>query len=668
MEADFSGYATKAGLKCADGRTIMPEAFKHQDQIQVPLVWMHGHSDPTNVLGHAILEAREDGIYTRCFFNDTPKAQHAKIAVGHKDIKHMSIWANELVERAKRVFHGSIREVSLVLNGANPGALIENVSIRHGDGLETELDDEAIIYTGIEFELMHSSGEIDDDDDDDDYIDDDPDNIDPSDPDNELGHADMADSAASEKTIADVYDSMSDEQQDVLHYMVGEALSNAGNNDNADSLQQSYMEGYEMGRSNVFENAGNDKDTPVLSHDDMKGIVEDAASRGSLKKAVESYALQHGIENIDILFPDAVALDNTPEWFGRRTDWVDKVIGGCRKSPFANIKTMSADINEDDARAKGYIKGNLKRDEFFSVAKRQTTPTTIYKKQKLERDDVIDITGFDVVAWLKGEMRLMLDEEIARAILIGDGRDISSDDKINEQNIRPVAKDHELYTTLVNVNIDDASSTVQEIVDALVMNRKHLRGTGLPTMYTTETYIAKFLLLKDTLGRRIYKSLDELASELRVSEIVAVEVMEEEPDMIAVLVNLVDYVIGANKGGEVSMFEDFDIDYNAQKYLIETRVSGALTKLKSAMVVMKTASTNVLVAPNAPTFNAETGVLTIVNQAGVVYKNGNTVVNAAGSPYAAIAPGASITITATAASGYYFATSEDDSWTFTREV
>jgi hypothetical protein len=327
-----------------------------------------------------------------------------------------------------------------------------------------------------------------------------------------------------------------------------------------------------------------------------------------------------------------------------------------------------ADITEDEARAKGYITGSMKKVEFFSVAKRVTTPTTIYKKQQLDRDDMIDITDFDVVAWLKGEMRLMLDEELARAILLGDGRDPSSDDKINDQCIRPIATDHELYTTKVTVNVDDASSSVQEIIDGIVLNRRYLRGTGLPTMYTTETYIAKFLLLKDTLGRRIYNNLAEVADELRVTEIVAVEPMEEETDLVAVLVNPVDYVVGATKGGEVSMFDDFDIDYNRQKYLIETRCSGALTKLKAAMVVEKTASTNVLVVPAMPTFNEATGVLTIVNQTGVVYKNGATVVNAAGSPYAAIAAGASITIDATPDTGYYFGSSEGDSWTFTRDA
>jgi HK97 family phage prohead protease len=662
MEADFSGYATKANLKCADGRTIMPDAFKHQDKAQVPLVWMHGHTDPENVLGHAILEAREDGVYAHAFFNNTPKAQHMKEAVKHRDVRHMSIWANELLERAGRVMHGAIREVSLVLNGANPGALIEPVTIRHSNGDQMDIEDEAVIYTGLELILEH--GDIDDSDDDNDE-----DDEDLEEDSGELKHADGED----DETIADIYDSMTEKQKDVLHYMIGEAISAAESEgtdtDNEDTLQQDNMKkgDDEMGRSNVFEKNSADEDKHVLSHSDIMGIVKEAGSVGSMKKAVESYALSHGITDIDILFPDAQNINDTPEWYGRRTDWVAKVLGGCRKSPFARIKTVWADITEEEARAKGYLTGNLKKEEMFQVAKRSTTPTTIYKKQKLDRDDMIDITDFDVVTWLKGEMRLMLDEELARAILIGDGRDISSDDKVNEQNIRPIAKDHELYTTQVNVNIDDNNSSVQEIVDAIVMNRKHLRGTGLPTMYTTETYIAKFLLLKDTLGRRIYKNLEELASELRVAEVVSVEVMEEEADLVAVLVNPVDYVIGANRGGEVGMFEDFDIDYNQQKYLIETRVSGALTKLKAAMVVRKVASNLVAVVPAAPAFDGD--AITITNQTGVVYKNATTdaTMNAAGSPYA-VADGVTLGVYAVPDTGYYFPSSEDDSWSFTGEA
>lgn len=676
MEADFSGWATKAGLKCSDGRTIMPDAFKHQDSMKVPLVWQHGHNDPENVLGHAILENRNQGVYCYGFFNDTPKAKHARSLLEHNDINSMSIWANQLAERAGRVFHGVIREVSLVLSGANPGALIENVTIRHSDGEELTLEDEAIIFTGLELE--HADG---DNDPDDETIQDVYDSM----TDKQkmvlqymVGEAlaaaktgEMEQSAIElddDATVADVVESMTDQQKQVLHYMIGEALSAASDDSNNENNNES--KGNNEMKHNIFE-SGTDKGTPsfTLSHADMSGIIADATKGGSLKEAVQEYALAHGIEDIDILFPEAQAIQDTPELFGRRVEWVNKLLGGVRKSPFSRIKTMYADITAAEARAKGYIKGNLKKEEFFKVARRITTPTTIYKKQKLDRDDVVDITDFDVVVWLKGEMRIMLDEELARAILVGDGRDSADEDKIDEERIRPIALDHELYTTTVTVNIDDASSNMSEVWDAITMHRSALRGTGLPTLFTTEHYIARTLTLRDSLGRKIYKTIDELATELRVAEIVAVEVLEEYDDIVAVLVNPVDYVVGATAGGQVSMFDDFDIDYNQQKYLIETRVSGALVKLKAAMVVKKTAGANVLVAPNEPDFDPEAGELTITDQTGVVYRNADTdaVINAAGSPYA-VAPGETINVSAEPDTGYYFASSDDDFWTFTADA
>lgn len=653
MESDFSGYATKANLKCTDGRTIMPNAFQHQDNSRVPLVWQHGHNDPENVLGHAILENRDDGVYAYGFFNESGKAQHAKSLLEHQDINMMSIWANNLIERSGKVIHGAIREVSLVLSGANPGALIETVTIRHSDGDEYSVDDEAIIYTGLELELKHESGAL-------------------------MPDAETVASAASanpDLTIQEIYDTMTDVQKEVLHYMVGEAINSAQQSDideNDEVIAHDDKEGI-TNMANVFEQNGKGSTEPVLSHSDVQQIVADASKQGSLRGAVENYALAHGITDIDILFPEAQSIDTMPEWFSRRTEWVNSLLGATRKSPFSRIKTLSADLTPDEARAKGYITGNLKKEEFFSVSKRITTPTTIYKKQKLDRDDMIDITDFDVVTWLKQEMRLMLDEELARAILVGDGRDVSDDDKINTDNIRPIAYDHELYTTVVNVNVGDANSSQQEVIDAFVLNRSKYKGTGTPNFYTTEAQIAKFLLMKDTLGRRIYSSLSELASELRVAAIIPVEVLESDPTIIGIVVNPVDYVVGADSGGSVSMFDDFDIDYNQYKYLIETRVCGALVKLKSAMVIKSVASNAVLVSPNAPGFNETTGVLTITNQTGVVYTrtvNGGspTVVNAAGSPYAAIAAGSSITITATPASGYYFATSDNDTWVLTRNA
>jgi hypothetical protein len=538
----------------------MPGAFKHQDQTKVPLVWQHGHSDPENVLGHTILEARDDGIYAYGFFNTSPKAVHTKGLIEHQDINSLSIWANELVERSGKVLHGAIREVSLVLSGANPGALIENVTIRHSDGDET-LDDEAIIYTGIEFERTDVPDDV-----------------------ASIEHADGA--VDSETTVKDVYDSMTDDQKEVVHYLVGQAIEDAKSEVKQSSLEDdsndSDKEGSKMTR-NVFEK-DEASTSPVLSHADIKGIVADATKVGSLKEAVENYALAHGINQIDTLFPEATALTTSPEFYTRRTEWVNSVLNGARKTPFSRVKTHWADLTYDDARAKGYITGEEKQEEFYGTARRETYPQTIYKKQKLDRDDIIDITDFDVVAWMKGEMRLMLDEELARAILLGDGRTVPDPDKILEDRIRPIATDDPIFT--IQVKCDLAAGDISDFVDAVVQYRALYRGSGMPTMYTSESLISQAMLLKDTLGRRIYTSLDQMASEIRVSSIVPVDLFDPSAGSpLAILVNMNDYVIGADQGGQVSLFDDFDIDYNQYKYLIETRVSGALVKLKSAIVV-----------------------------------------------------------------------------------
>ncbi len=666
MEPDFGGYATKAGLRCTDGRTIMPGAFKHQNQKTVPLVWQHDHNTLENVLGHVLLEDRDDGVYVHGFLNNSNRAAHAKELLRHGDINMLSIWANQLVESAKRVTHGAIKEVSLVLAGANPGALIDNVTIRHSDGDEEILGDEAIVYTGIPL-VMHSDlnpnnkeqtqmgGENDDND-----------GV-------TLQHEE-APADSSEKTVEDVFNSMTDEQKTVLYFMVGEAIESAGKGDSApaehsdiydndDNIEHSDKEeGTVMG--NVFEQNAGQGSAHILQHDDIQGIVEAAKRGGSLKHAVEEYALSHGIDDLNLMFPDAKFVGDQPQLLSRRMEWVSKVLGGARKSPFTRIKTIAADITEDEARAKGYVTGDLKRDEFFSIVKRETTPQTVYKKQSLDRDDMLDITDFDIVAFLRAEMRTMLDEEVARAILMGDGRDISHEDKIQESHIRPIASDHFLYATTININLADAASNIQELIDALIENRKSYKGSGLPTMFTSETVIAQFLLLKDTLGRQIYKTIAEVAEVLRVAEIVPVEAMDEDAELIAILVNMSDYVVGADKGGEVNMFDDFDIDYNKQKYLLETRVSGALSRLKSALVVRAVEAADVKVVPVAPTYDAEAGEVTITNTTGVVYKDGDgTVINAAGSPYT-VAVGESYTVTATAATGYYFASSEQKSWTF----
>lgn len=686
MVADFSGYATKAGLKCSDGRTIMPHAFKEQDGVSVPLVWQHGHNEPTNVLGHAILENREDGVYCYGYFNNTDAGKNAKMLVEHKDIKALSIYANQLVERSKQVIHGAIREVSLVLSGANPGALIDYVTIAHSDGSFEPMDDEAIIYTGLALEHEDKPEEESDPVVEETVVEETvvEETVVEENDESVVEHA-----LSTDATLQDVYNSMDEDQKALLHFMIGAALDdkvaaaaqhseiddnddNSTANTDSDEGNLEHKEGSEMAR-NVFEDdktASPEKYS--LSHDDMAGIVAAAKKNGSLKDAVEDFALAHGINDIDLLFPDAQLLNNTPEFDKRRTEWVAGVMSGTRHSPFSRIKTVTADLTYEDARAKGYVKGNLKREEFFGLASRTTTPTTIYKKQKLDRDDIVDITGFDVVAWLKAEMRMMLEEELARAILIGDGRDVAHADKINEQNIRPIAKEHELFATTLWVNTGDTNSTPQgnsgEIVDAVLAGRKFFKGSGTPTFYTSETVITSFLLQRDTLGRRIYRNLDEVASDLRVAAVVPVEVMEDEADLIGIIVNLQDYTIGADSGGEVNMFDDFDIDYNQQKYLIETRVSGALTKIKSALVIRKTANpAAVLVVPTEPGFDSATGVITIPTVTGVVYKNGAGDTLDAGAQ-TALASGASLLVQAVPASdSYFFANDNDDEWTFTRD-
>lgn len=567
MEADFSGYATKAGLKCSDGRTIMPDAFKHCDGMTVPLVWQHGHRAPENVLGHAVLENREEGVYAFGYFNETGSAKNAKALVQHKDITALSIYANQLVERSKQVFHGTIRELSLVLSGANPGALIDNVSFAHADGDVEVLEDEAVIYTGLALE--HEDQLVQEEEKEEER-------------EEELVHQD-------EKTVQEVYDSLTDEQKKVVHYMIGAALEAEGSVEQSDSIEEGdlkHQEGNDAMPRNVFEQTGESQEEPKsLSHDDVKGIVADATRSGSLKNAVEAYALAHGITNIDMLFPEARSITQTPEWDKRRTEWVAGVLNGVRKSPFSRIKSWTADLTMEEARAKGYVTGDLKLEEFFSVAKRVTTPTTIYKKQKLDRDDIIDITDFDVVTWMKGEMRFMLDEEIARAILVGDGRLVSDVDKISETNIRPIAKEDPLYATLVTTPAFTPGTTKPStLTDLIVSSRVNFKGTGQPTFYTTEVWLTRFLLERDADGRRLYRTVDELASEMRVAAIVPVEVLEEDAKMIGVMVNLTDYVCGADKGGDINLFDDFDIDYNQYKYLIETRLSGALVKFKSAVV------------------------------------------------------------------------------------
>lgn len=654
-EADFSGYASKAGLKCSDGRTIIAHAFKEQDGTKVPLVWQHMHNEPTNILGHAYLENREDGVYAYGFFNNEPQAQVAKGLVKHGDIEALSIYANKLIQKGSDVLHGSIKEVSLVLAGANPGAFIDNVNIAHADGY-TELEDEAIIYTGLNLEnqiIKHDKGET----------------VAENTEVNTEVVAHAAATPAQEMTVKDVFDTFTEEQKNVVYYMIGEAVNGSDSmaqSDESDKVIQHEQEGSTMTR-NVFEQNGSTTEKPVLSHSDLQSIVSDAQKLGSFKEAFLQHAVTYGIENIDFLFPDARLLANQPEFVKRRTEWVASVINGTRKSPFSRIKTMSADITLDDARAKGYVKATLKKEEFFALTKRVTTPTTIYKKQKLDRDDMIDITDLDVVAWLKAEMRLMLDEEIARAILIGDGREPDDDAKINEANIRPIMWDDNFYSHKVTVTTPSGSLKANDTtIDEILRARKNYKGTGNPTFFTTEDVLVDMLLIKDTQGRKLYPTINELTAALRVSDIVPVEVLETVTNIVGIMVNLSDYTVGADNGGNVSMFDDFDIDYNQYKYLIEGRMSGALTKPKSALVFTRSAGTEV--TPTVPTFVASTGVVTIPSVTGVAYKNKSTGSVLTAGAQTALAAGASVEIVAVPNTGYAFPHNFDADWVFTRNA
>lgn len=575
---DFSGWATRANLKCSDGRIIRPDAFKHNDGQTVPLVWNHQHNDPNEVLGHALLENRTEGVYAYCKFNDTESGKTAKLLVEHGDVDQLSIYANQLKQQGPNVMHGNIRELSLVLAGANPGAFIDSI-IMHGE----ESDEEAIIYTGENISLYHAESEEDEHADEDEKKDDSLQHAEQKD--EQKGEASMAENK--EKTVAEVFDTLNEEQKTVVYALIGQALEDAGaGEDDEDS---------EGGNDNMKHNVFDNEDTMenVLTHDAMDTIISDAKRYGSLKESFLAHAVDYGIENIEYLFPEAKSLNTPPDFIKREMGWVQKVMNGVHHTPFSRIKSMFADITEDEARAKGYIKGKLKKEEVFSLLKRTTTPTTIYKKQKLDRDDVVDITDFDVVAWLKSEMRMMLDEEIARAILVGDGRLSSSDDKINEQNIRPIWTDEDLYTIKSLITVPAGGNEAEEFIDQSVRAMKDYKGSGSPVAFMTESMLTECLLLKDTNKHRLYKNADEVATAMRVSSIVTVPVMEglkrtsnsDTFNLKAIIVNLNDYNVGADKGGAINMFDDFDIDYNQQKYLIETRCSGALIKPYSAIVL-----------------------------------------------------------------------------------
>lgn len=635
-EFDFSGWATKANIKCSDGRTIMKDAFKHNDGDTVPLVWNHKHDDVNEVLGHALLENREEGVYAYCKFNDTDNGKTAKLLVQHGDVDQLSIYANQLKQQGPFVMHGNIRELSLVLAGANPGAFIENVVMMHGENMH-ELEDEAHIFTGEYISLSHADKEEDEkgeekvsqekenakstaeevkDEEKKETKDESEETIedvintftekqktvlyaligqaienknaeDVKHSDDEIEHSEEDDDEEDEdETIADVFDTLTEKQQKVVYAMIGQAIEDATNNEESEG-------GNETMKHNVFENEERIEET-VLSHSEMMDIMNEAKQGNASLKAT---FLAHGIENIGELFPEANNVTKTPELYKREDSWVTDVLNAVHHTPFSRIKSTYADITGEQARARGYVKGNLKVEEVIKAFKRVTTPATVYKKQKLDRDDVIDITDFDVVAWLRAEMRAMLNEELARAILVGDGREDDNDDKINEENIRPIWKDSDVYTVKHAIPVAAAATSDEKakaFIRASIKSRKNYKGSGAPVMFMSDDMLTDCLLIEDGMGRLIYDSMDKLANALGVKRIVSVPVMEnltrEDSEgktrtLAGLYVNLADYNVGADKGGAVNMFDDFDIDYNAQKYLIETRCSGALTKPYAAVAL-----------------------------------------------------------------------------------
>ena len=665
MEPDFSGWATKADLKCADGLTIDSKAFKHNDQkMKVPLVWQHQHDGVKNVLGHVLLEHRPGGVYAQGFFNDTEDGLHARSMVAHGDVDSMSIFANGLKKTGAnrdRVTHGNIREVSLVLAGANPGARIENVYIQHGEDLDV-VDGEAVITTGAYFEHAISDEEVDT---------------------NNTEGAAVADEN-DDKTVEDILESMTDEQRGAVKFVAEEAVKaalEAEKNNSEEVAQDAVLDGDEIlehinkeiekgftEMHNIFENngksaAGGDTLRHSLTNEDNAVVFSEMKRSGSAKGYLESlaHAGTYGIDNLELLFPDAKTIENSPQVISRRVEWVDKVLGAVNRRPFAKIKSVQADLTGPEARARGYIKGNEKVDEVLALLKRTTGPTTIYKKQKLDRDDIIDIVDFDVVAWLRWEIRYMIDEEIARAILIGDGRSAASPDKIKDpagsndgNGIRSIFKDADLYAVKV---VLPANVNVKERIKQIASSRRLYRGSGNPTLYTTDAEITAMLLLEDNIGRRLYDTEASLAAALRVKDIVAVEVMEDEVELLGIIVNLVDYTVGTNKGGELTFFQDFDIDFNQEKYLMETRASGALTRPKSALVIQRQQGTEA--TPGAPSFDGPTNVLTIPNTTGIQY-----LVNGVAATAGNLTITEDVLVEAEAKNGYFIPSTANTSWSF----
>ena len=582
VKCDFSGYATKNDVRCSDNKVIRHGAFAAYDGKSVPLVWQHQHKDVTNVLGHADLEVREDGVYAYAHLNHSDAGRTAREMVRNGDIKAMSIYATHVKARGNDVVHGELVEVSLVLRGANPGAYIDQVSIQHGDNGD---EIEAVMYTDAQIDFVSHSDEEDED-----FEAEETDDVEHAE---EEPEADEAESDEDDPTLGEIFEGMTDQQKIAVYAIVGQIVD--ADDEEAeepveDAAHSDTTTEDTMAHQNVFEGSKTEE-LPVLTHADVEQIFADAKSCGSLKEAVLSHADNYGIKQIDTLFPDAKNLWTTPEFIKRKTDWVSSVVGAAKHSPFSRIKTQFADITADEARAKGYIKGNKKKDEVFSLLKRTTSPTTIYKKQKLDRDDILDITDFDVVTWIRGEMRIMIEEELGRAVLLGDGREASSDDKIKEDCIRPVYKEDTLYAPRV---ILAKETTTEDMLDSIVRAMDDYEGSGNPTWFAAPQVITEILLLKDKMGHRLFSSLSDLADYVGVSKIVKVPLMKNlvrtsnkngKVDALGIIVNMSDYTIGADKGGQLFAAEDFDISFNQYHYLLETRLSGALTKVKSAIIL-----------------------------------------------------------------------------------
>lgn len=586
MKFDFSGWATKNDLTCSDGRTIKHNAFKENDGQRVPLVWQHGHNAVDNVLGHALLENRDEGVYAYCAFNDTPGAENAKELVKHGDVKALSIYANRLDQRGADVIHGNIVEVSMVLSGANPGALIDNVALEHSDGSWTESEDEAVIYSGLT--LSHDSGETTED-------------TESMDEDEVYDEDDL--------TVADVLETLDEDQRLAVAALIeeisGDVDAEDEDYDEDEEFDEDYDEDYDedaehgdsggdtLMHSNIFEGDARNHMGPHLSHADEEQIFAEARQPGmTLRTAVLAHAADYGIKNPELLFPDATNLDPEPQRIMRENSWVSKVLQGAKHSPFSRVKTQWSNLTTDDLRAKGYVKASRKKDVVYEVANRKTEPTTVYNKTKIDRDDVLDITTFNVVAWMQQNLRLALEEELARAVLIGDGREVSNPDKIKESNIRPIWKDDELFSHKVLV---DKDAKTEDVIDIVRRSRKFYKGSGMPVLFTTNAFVCDMLEIKDINKRYIYETKQAVANALNVSDVIEVEVMEgakrevggKTQNLLGIIVNMQDYTLGADKGGETSFFEQFDIDFNQQKYLLEARCSGSLTKYKSAIVIEK---------------------------------------------------------------------------------